>query len=248
MDYEKQAEDFLKDTKTELSSKFLEFGSMDWDDKGVNRNIFLITLKNAKGELSIKFGDSIQNSCEQVVGINPDKVYHLEAAYKSSYHTLHFSIEVLGEDLINYNLHKHKQEAQTIMRRVLDAGHNSIVKKAKYSHVRHAVISAYQSSIRWINNYSDDDFEKVCYATIEKANKDVYFKSQSKEYKHPTAYDILCCLTKGDPGTFEDFCNDYGYDEDSRSAERIYNAVVEEWKKVQTLWTEEEIEKLWEIQ
>lgn len=64
----------------------------------------------------------------------------------------------------------------------------------------------------------------------------------------PTAYDIIACLTKYDPGTFEDFCSEFGYDEDSRRAERTYNAVKEEWVGVQTLWTDEEIEKLWEIQ
>ena len=63
----------------------------------------------------------------------------------------------------------------------------------------------------------------------------------------PTAYDVLACLTKYDPDTFENFCSDYGYDEDSRKAEKIYNAVVEEWRNVCALFTDEEIEQLQEI-
>ena len=63
----------------------------------------------------------------------------------------------------------------------------------------------------------------------------------------PTAYDVLSCLTKSDPGTFEDFCSEFGYDEDSRKAEKIYNAVVDEWKNVCALFTDEEIEQLQEI-
>lgn len=63
----------------------------------------------------------------------------------------------------------------------------------------------------------------------------------------PTAYDILSCLTKYDVGTFEDFCCDYGYDIDSRKAEKIYNAVLEEWSNVQRIWTDAEIEALREI-
>lgn len=67
------------------------------------------------------------------------------------------------------------------------------------------------------------------------------------QYNLP-AYNILACLTKYDPGTFENFCSDYGYDVDSRAAEKIYNKVLEEWAGVQKLWTDEEIELLQEIQ
>jgi hypothetical protein len=63
----------------------------------------------------------------------------------------------------------------------------------------------------------------------------------------PSAYDVLTCLQKYDPGTLENFCADCGYDTDSRKAERIYNAVVEEWKQVCILWTAEEVEQLQEI-
>jgi hypothetical protein len=65
--------------------------------------------------------------------------------------------------------------------------------------------------------------------------------------KKPTAYDILACLTKYDPGTFENFCGDFGYDEDSRTAERIYKSVVREWKGVDRLFSDV-MEQLAEIQ
>jgi len=64
----------------------------------------------------------------------------------------------------------------------------------------------------------------------------------------PTAYDLLACLTKYDVGTFENFCGDFGYDTDSRSAERTYKAVCKEWEKVSKFFTAEEIEQLQEIQ
>lgn len=63
----------------------------------------------------------------------------------------------------------------------------------------------------------------------------------------PTAYDVLSCLTKNDPDTFENFCSEYGYDEDSRKAEKVYNAVLDEWRNVCALFTDEEIEQLKEI-
>lgn len=66
--------------------------------------------------------------------------------------------------------------------------------------------------------------------------------------EEPTAYDLLTCITKYDPETFEDFCSKFGYDTDSRKAEKIYNAVREEWFQVLTFFTSEEIEELHEIQ
>ena len=64
----------------------------------------------------------------------------------------------------------------------------------------------------------------------------------------PSAYDVLACLTKYDPGTFENFCSDFGYSTDSKSAEKIYTAVCDEWKNIQCLYNDIEIELLSEIQ
>jgi len=71
--------------------------------------------------------------------------------------------------------------------------------------------------------------------------------NSGKEIK-PTSYDVLSSLTKNEVGTFGDFCGDFGYDEDSRKAEKTFNAVQEEYKNVKMLWTDEEIEKLQEIE
>ena len=64
---------------------------------------------------------------------------------------------------------------------------------------------------------------------------------------YPSAYDIIACLQKYDCGTFENFCAEYGYNEDSRKAEEIYNACKEEFSNLQRLFTDEEIEELQEI-
>lgn len=65
--------------------------------------------------------------------------------------------------------------------------------------------------------------------------------------KPPTAYDVLAVLTKYDPGTFENFCSDFGYDTDSRTAYKTYKAVMKEWKNIELLFTPEQIEQLQEI-
>jgi hypothetical protein len=60
----------------------------------------------------------------------------------------------------------------------------------------------------------------------------------------PTSYDVLACLTKYEVGTFDDFCDKFGYDFDSEKSEKTYNAVKEEWLNVCRIWNQEEIEEL----
>jgi hypothetical protein len=63
----------------------------------------------------------------------------------------------------------------------------------------------------------------------------------------PTTYDVLICLTKYNPGTFEDFCGEYGYDTDSISAKKTYEAVRDEYLQLLTLFSEAEMQELQEI-
>ncbi len=70
---------------------------------------------------------------------------------------------------------------------------------------------------------------------------------RNKKFKEPSAYDVLASLTKYEVDSFKDFCDNYGYEEDSRKAEKIYNAVVEEWNNIKMLYSDLEIEKLQEI-
>lgn len=56
----------------------------------------------------------------------------------------------------------------------------------------------------------------------------------------PTVRDVLECLLSDASGvanseSFEDWCGDYGYDTDSRKAERTYNACVEQTESLRQL-------------
>jgi hypothetical protein len=81
-----------------------------------------------------------------------------------------------------------------------------------------------------------------------------YFTLSSKELAEivypitPNEYDVLACLTKYDPGTFKNFCDEFGYDEDSKKAEKTYNAVVDEYKNICALYSDTELEEMQEIQ
>jgi hypothetical protein len=56
--------------------------------------------------------------------------------------------------------------------------------------------------------------------------------------EEPIMYDILSCLQKYDVGSFEDFCSEFGYDTDSRTAERVYKAVCKEFEAVDRLFND----------
>lgn len=73
-------------------------------------------------------------------------------------------------------------------------------------------------------------------------------QSVAEDTKEPKPYDIFTCFTKYDPGTFEDFCSEFGYDEDSRTAERTYKAVCKEFKELSRLYTSQELEAMALIQ
>lgn len=65
----------------------------------------------------------------------------------------------------------------------------------------------------------------------------------------PTAYDILACLT-ADMGdvSFIEFCDNFGYDNDSIKTQKTYVACVEQSKELHKLFSESELEALSEIQ
>ena len=64
----------------------------------------------------------------------------------------------------------------------------------------------------------------------------------------PSEYSVLACITKWDPESFEYFCSEVGYDTDSKTADRVYAGVKEEWLNVCRIWNDSEIEELCEIQ
>jgi len=66
----------------------------------------------------------------------------------------------------------------------------------------------------------------------------------NKNFEEPKLYNVITCLQKYDIGTFEDFCGEFGYDEDSLKAERTYNAVRDEYQNICALFSDDELEVL----
>ena len=106
-----------------------------------------------------------------------------------------------------------------------------------------------ENGLYFLDDTKTRDIYKI---TLKKGERVYNFKfgqsiNDSDGKTKPLAYDILSCLQKSEVGSFKDFCGDFGYDEDSIKAEKIYKAVVEEWKNVKILFSDKEIEKLQEI-
>ena len=74
-------------------------------------------------------------------------------------------------------------------------------------------------------------------------------KNRTREHiKKPSAYDVLSCLTKEDPGTEDEFASSYGYQDCKPSIiHNTYRAVWKEWQEVNKLFSEKEIEELRDI-
>ena len=99
--------------------------------------------------------------------------------------------------------------------------------------------------------------DKVFIVTRGKPSKEIQFnfwnsihaKEQAEHSKSdkPKAYDVLSGLYM-QVESFEDFCACLGYDEDSRTAEKIYKEVQEQNAKLESIFTPSELEKLQEIQ
>lgn len=96
----------------------------------------------------------------------------------------------------------------------------------------------------------DKQCREVYRITLKRKNKGSYTftfgQSIANSGQEPTPYDVLACLTKYDPETFENFCSEFGYDTDSRTAKRTYKAVVKEYAGVMRLF-DDVIEKLQEL-
>lgn len=93
------------------------------------------------------------------------------------------------------------------------------------------------------------------YCKLRRKNKTYSFPffdsvANYREDKRPTKYDVLACLDTYDYiQGLEDFAREFGYDlyEDYEATEKIYKACMKQSEKLHGLFTDEELEMLFEI-
>jgi hypothetical protein len=97
----------------------------------------------------------------------------------------------------------------------------------------------------------DKETRNIYRITLERNGKKYSFTFgqsifNTKQNISPDAYDILACVEKYQYINFNDFCSSFGYDEDSRKAEKIFKAVQKQGEKINEMFADC-IEELREI-
>lgn len=96
------------------------------------------------------------------------------------------------------------------------------------------------NSVNYGKHFQDDKESRYIFnCTIKRNGKQYNFnfgQSIQQGDNEPTMYDILTCLEKYESRDFEDFCSNYGYDNDSIKALNTYKAVCREFKAVNRLF------------
>lgn len=85
--------------------------------------------------------------------------------------------------------------------------------------------------------------DSVVNSTIQKHYMRKVGYNRKVGYK-PTNYSILACLDSYCPISFDNFCADYGYDTDSRSAYRTFEKCLQERSALEAMFSPDELEQL----
>lgn len=72
-------------------------------------------------------------------------------------------------------------------------------------------------------------------------------KTTEPAYAPPGVYDVLACVQKNDPGSFEEFCADFGMDTDSRKALATWEAVHREFAGIRKVFGADGMEAIADI-
>jgi hypothetical protein len=64
----------------------------------------------------------------------------------------------------------------------------------------------------------------------------------------PSVYDILTCLLRTDPGDFQEFCDEYGYNVEDKEHRKLYKRVIKEYEGMSRLFSEDELDLIYEVE
>jgi hypothetical protein len=247
-DYEKQANDFAKKHGIKLEVLDSRVG-IHFDGDKDERRIFKLKLSRGGIDYVFDFGQSIINSCEKVSKKKievEDKIIgyvglktatsscgqHITLYKKNEFSLSEAEIEELEKKLITEYYSKVNNQAKNIVGK-FESG--DISRKDM------------ERRLNGINRLEDGAFLQCILRAVDRLHEEVTdVWVVSDKIVEPSMYSVLACLTKYDPYSFEDFCYNFGYDTDSRKAEKIYHAVVKEWEAVERLFGDilEELEEI----
>jgi hypothetical protein len=197
-DYQQQAIDFLQSTGTTFKAVFEKFDY--YFDEDQKRNIFKILLKNSKHKYAFRFGASIKDSTA-----NSDQIiYEKEIDFYCGFKFDGLKSKYLSySDKISISKIKEVYSNSNKLRNLID--------RVKAEKIYKEFLAANTSKYNTVNIMSFERWlMEIQQRLIKKATelKDANFGEAipNENIIYPTAYDVLTCLTKSDPGTFDDFC------------------------------------------
>lgn len=234
-EYDQQAADFLSSTDTEFKAEFLG-NRKHFDSDEETRDVYRITLKRNGKSCILNFGQSV--SCSQPVRLNRLVVEGIPKSKPLSWEkpAPRIALKFQEADQISKVSGLTREQSDFIQRKILETFPTTNLEMGINGLWKGLTIDTIKGHL-----------EQGLSNNRHKINVTIEWK-ENKDFSKPTPYDVLTCLTKYDPGTFEDFCGDFGYDEDSRAAERTYNAAKHEFNQLQTLYSDAELELMTEIQ
>lgn len=104
---------------------------------------------------------------------------------------------------------------------------------------------------RWVFSMklqrADKSYEFDFGQSIAESTDGKGFHLPIEKVKVPTMYDVLAAMQKYDVGSFEDFCDVFGYT-NQREHGKIYGAVCKEYEAMAEIFDDAELELLSEIQ
>jgi len=93
----------------------------------------------------------------------------------------------------------------------------------------------------WSSIHNKQELERIN-APFEFGMNRRYIRPEQKAIERtkytPNEYDILASLTKYDPETFQDFCNEFWYDMDSIKAKETFEGVDKEWHQTNRMFSD----------
>ena len=236
--YEQQAQEFLTATGTTMKAEFMKYDKYFNDDKEP-RNIWHITLQNARHKYAFKFGQSIEESSRPIPKIYSSEDVEIYYGIRYTEKKIYISHKIT----VNYKTLLKVKTGEIDPATLINE--NELVNDYLDFEAKIKKLPKHEQPYKYIG--IDEFKQKFIYRIqqeIAAAEKQTFLGEENPEKTAPTAYDILACLTKYDPGSFENFCSEFGYDEDSRRAYKTYKAVVKEFENVEKLFSEEEREQL----
>lgn len=248
-EYEKQATDFLSSANATISFNYKSFDRYFPTDSQA-RNIFEWVIEREGKQIKGMFGASIVDSCKPTPKLSTNEPiefycglrYNISAPHVTPKY-IYFGIPIKTTcDVLAKVLYGSVEVQALYDFGIIQDKYNAFA--AEYKKKVSPRLTGYMSTLEACEGYVISRIK----AKIKELETETTLYSQDGNIKQPTAYDLLSCITKCDPGTFENFCADYGYDNDSLKDEKIYKTVLKEWKQVESIFTTEQIEQLQEIQ